>query len=121
MLRRADTRAPTAGTPDRRRRGSIPRSAALIALAALAVHQLRYQLSFGPQAQEELARQGHAYLAHVLPVVIGFAVATLAAGLLRALLSGRPGHALLAAARMRALLYALAIVAVFTVKETAEG
>jgi hypothetical protein len=38
----------------------MPRSAALIALATLAVHQLRYLLAYGSGAHGELLRQGHA-------------------------------------------------------------
>ena len=41
-----------------RRQGSIARSAALIVLAALAVHQLRYLLAYGSGAHEQLARAG---------------------------------------------------------------
>ena len=52
------------GRPDR---GSTARSAALIALAALAVHQLRYLLAYGSAAHEQLLRQGHAYLFGALP------------------------------------------------------
>ena len=56
--------------------------------AAMAVHQLRYQLAFGGQAGLELSRQGHSYLHSIAPwVVLGVAVA--AGGLLRSL-----GHAL---------------------------
>lgn len=38
---------------------------ALLPLAALAVHQLRYGLAFGAGAQERLAQEGHAYLGSV--------------------------------------------------------
>ena len=65
----------------RRRPGSTPRSAALIALAALAVHQLRYLLAFGSDAHK--LRQGHAYLFQSLPVLIGFGLSAIAASLVR--------------------------------------
>jgi hypothetical protein len=102
--------------------GALPRSAALIALAALAVHQLRYRLAFGDDTGQELAHHGHAYLAQALPVLLAFAVATLAAGVLRAVL--RPDASSGSLTRSfagRALLYALMIMAVFSAQELLEG
>lgn len=104
----------------RRRHGSTPRSAALIALAALAVHQLRYLLAYGSDAHTELLRQGHAYLFQSLPVLIGFGLSAIAAGLIRAVLRGPAGTAI-ASHRLRALLYATSIAAAFAVQETAEA
>jgi hypothetical protein len=104
-----------------RRQGSIPRSAALIALAAVAVHQLRYLLSYGSGSGEELARQGHAYLFQALPILIGFGVATVAATLVRAALSPAPGRPAIASPHLRVLVYAAAIATAFAVQETAEG
>ncbi len=43
---------------------------ALVPAAALAVHQLRYWLAFGPHAGVELQRQGHAYLGSLAPWII---------------------------------------------------
>lgn len=103
-----------------RRHGSIARSAALIALAALGVHQLRYLIAYGGGAHEELAQQGHGYLFGALPILAGFAIATLAAGLLRAALTSAPAPAL-ASTRVRAAIYAAAVLAVFVVQETTEG
>jgi hypothetical protein len=102
--------------------GSLPRSAALIALAALAVHQLRYRLAFGSDAGRELAHDGHAYLAQALPVLIGFALAALAAGVLRAALRRDAGSGPLARSfAARVSLYALTILAVFSTQELLEG
>lgn len=103
-----------------RRHGSIPRSSALIALAALGLHQLRYLIAYGGSSHEELARQGHGYLFGALPVLIGFAVAALAAGLLRAAVTSSPAPAL-TSTRARAVIYALAVLVVFAVQETTEG
>jgi len=89
----------------RRRYGSTPRSAALIALAALAVHQLRYLLAYGSDAHTELLRQGHAYLFQSLPVLIGFGLSAIAASLVRAVLRAPVGTAI-ESHRLRALLYA---------------
>jgi hypothetical protein len=105
-----------------RRQGSLPRSAALISLGALAVHQLRYQLAYGGDAHAELARQGHGYLTQALPLLIAAAMAIVAAGLIRAALRPRraaagPGIRLAA----RAGLFALAIFAAFAIQETSEG
>jgi len=104
-----------------RRQGSIPRSAASIGLAALAVHQLRYLLSYGSGAHEELLRQGHAYLFQALPILIGFGVATLAATLVRSALNATPGRPAIASPHLRVLVYAIAIATVFAVQETEEG
>ena len=104
-----------------RRQGSIPRSAGLIVLAALAVHQLRYLLAYGAGTHESLAAQGHAYLLHALPVLAGFAIAAIAAGLLRAAITGAPGAAALKSRQARMAGYALAILAVFSIQESLEG
>ncbi len=104
----------------RRRHESIPRSAALIALAALAVHQLRYLLAYGSDAHTELLRQGHAYFFQSLPVLIVFGLSAIAASLVTAVLRGPAGTAI-ESHRLRALLYATSIAAVFAVQETAEG
>jgi hypothetical protein len=58
--------------------------AGLLAPAALAVHELRYLLAFGPNAGLELQRQGHSYL-HSLAPWIAVAVALVAGGFLRSL------------------------------------
>ena len=104
-----------------RRQGALPRTAALIALATLAVHQLRYLLAYGSAAHQELASQGHAYLSQSLPVLIGFGAAALGAGLARAALRASPAGPAAHAPRRRALLYSTAIVAAFALEESLEG
>lgn len=52
--------------------------------AALAVHELRYLLAFGPNAGLELQRQGHSYL-HSLGPWVAVAAALVAGAFLRAL------------------------------------
>jgi hypothetical protein len=50
---------------------------ALMPVAAVLVHQLRFTLAFGGHARVELARQGHAYLHSLVPwivLLIGVAV-----------------------------------------------
>jgi hypothetical protein len=103
-------------------RVSILRSGALIALGALAVHQLRYLLAYGGHSGAELIHQGHGYLLQALPILCGFAIALLAAGLVRAWGTASPGAAPLAARfRTRGLLYAAAILTVFASQELIEG
>jgi hypothetical protein len=80
----------------RRRQGAIPLratfparlarfgSVALLAPAALAVHQLRYMLAFGADAGIQLQRTGHSYLHSIVPWIV-LLVALAAGGFLRAL------------------------------------
>jgi hypothetical protein len=50
--------------------------AAVVPIAAFAVHQLRYLLAFGAGASAELHRQGHSYLHSVVPwLVLGVGLA----------------------------------------------
>jgi hypothetical protein len=58
------------GAPRRREiRHGLAR-AAVVPIAAFAVHQLRYLLAFGTGASAELQRQGHSYLHSVVPWLI---------------------------------------------------
>jgi hypothetical protein len=104
-----------------RGRPTALRSGALIALGALAVHQLRYLLAFGSHTGSALVQQGHAYLLQALPILGGFAIALLAAGVVRAWSSASASGPLSATFRTRALLYAGAILAVFASQELLEG
>jgi hypothetical protein len=45
------------------------RTLALLPLAAVGVHQLRYKLAFGGDAGHELAAEGHAYLTSLTPLL----------------------------------------------------
>jgi hypothetical protein len=102
--------------------GPLPRSAALIALAALLVHQLRYLLAYGSTAGDELAHQGHGYLDQLVPVLIGFALALLAACLVRAVFGWGPlARPLAGSFAARTLLYATAVLIVFCTQELLEG
>lgn len=70
------------------------RAMALVPLAALAVHQLRYWLAYGPKASRELLEQGHSYLHSVTPWIVlaaGLGLGALLAQLSRAWRSGRAG------------------------------
>jgi hypothetical protein len=95
----------------------------LLPVAALGVHELRYRLAYGPQADSALASQGHAYLDSLAPwlvLLLGLACGTF---LVRAAgaLAGRGG---LTPRRSFAALWLLAsasLVAIFTAQELLEG
>ena len=97
----------------------LARTAALVGLGTLIVHQLRYWLTYGPEADHELAAQGHDYLLQALPALLAMALALLAATLLRAALR-RPLPRRFGF-RANWLLYSSAIAAVFSLQELAEG
>jgi hypothetical protein len=107
---------------------SLARTAALIAVGAFAVHQLRYLTGYGNAAGSELSRQGHDYLSGVLPVLAAFLLSAIAAGLLRAALARRtpsPGGGRAARFRdtyaRRAALFTVVILIVFCAQESLEG
>ncbi|MGZ4167515.1 MAG: hypothetical protein ACXVR1_16100 [Solirubrobacteraceae bacterium] len=56
--------------PDRRSAARGLARAAVVPAAAIAVHQLRYLLAFGPTAGVELQRQGHSYLHSLAPWIV---------------------------------------------------
>lgn len=66
----------------------------LLPAAAIAVHQLRYWLAYGPRASAQLAAQGHSYLHSLVPWAM-FALAAAGGLFLRRLATaartGRPG------------------------------
>ena len=75
--------------PALHRARSIARLApvALMPAGALAVHELRYLLAFGPHASVALARSGHAYLHSLVPWIVlgaGLALGSFARSLGRA-------------------------------------
>lgn len=98
---------------------SSPRTAALIALGAMAVHQLRYRLADGSRTGQVLAEQGHAYLTGALPILAAFVLSALAASLLPALAGRIPGSP--ASFRARAIGFALSLFCVFAAQESLEG
>lgn len=102
-------------------RASVCRIGSLIALGIIALHQLRYALAFGSRSGEELAKQGHGYLLDALPVITGMALAVLAAGVIRALWTGRTYRVAALGGKWRWLLYAAAILVVYASQELLEG
>ena len=103
----------------RARTSSALRTSALIALGALAVHQLRYLAAYGGGAGSALGAQGHAYLAALVPpLVIAGASAVLGTLVAAALDSPHVQP------RRRAAGWgfcAAALLAVFAAQELAEG
>ncbi|MBS1677555.1 MAG: hypothetical protein JST08_09230 [Actinobacteria bacterium] len=99
--------------------GPRAQSASLIALGAFAVHQLRYVFAYGGDAGNELAGQGHGYLTHLVPLLLGFGLAILTARMVRRLLGGNSSPR--AERRLKATSYAFGIAAVFCCQELAEG
>ena len=101
------------------RNPALPRAAALVALGALSVHQLRYLGAYGGDAGRELAAQGHGYLGQLTPLVIALALAAVAGCLVRAALTGRTGRG---RGRLGSTaVFAVAILATFAAQETVEG
>ena len=96
---------------------------ALLPLAALGVHQLRYLLAFGQDADHELAVEGHRYLSGLSPLCVVLA-ATVAAELIVRVARARPG-AFDAKPRYRlvglAAATAAALVAIYVAQELLEG
>jgi hypothetical protein len=110
------------GTPSTllRRGGRL----ALMPVAALLVHQLRYTLAFGGHAGVQLARQGHAYLHSLVPwivALIALAVGSFLWALGRALSGQRtlPRYTLSLTGLWLACTCAL--VAVYVTQEVLEG
>jgi hypothetical protein len=94
------------------------RLAAILALGAFALHQLRYLIAFGDSSSAALARQGHAYMADALPVLGVFALSALLATLIR----GRYGAGLrrMSLSR-RAAIFTVALLVIYASQESLEG
>jgi hypothetical protein len=98
------------------------RSAALLALAALAVHEARYLLAYGAHAGRVEAASGHAYLQVAAPLLAAAAGAAIVASVLApALMRRLPRLADPAAGTERAAGYAVALLAIFVCQELIEG
>jgi hypothetical protein len=94
------------------------RLVAILALGAFALHQLRYLIAFGGSSSEELARQGHSYMADWLPILGVFALSALIGTLAR----GRYGASLARASLLRrGALFAGALLTIFVMQESLEG
>jgi hypothetical protein len=102
-----------------RRNPPVSRTAALVALGALVVHQLRYLGTYGADAGAQLTAQGHGYLGDVTPLVIAVSLAAVAACLVRAAL-GEPSQRRRGPTAATAV-FAVAIFGTFAAQEALEG
>ena len=94
------------------------RLAAVLALGAFSLHQLRYLIAFGDSSSAELARQGHSYMADALPILVVFGLSALLATLIR----GRYGLGVSQAPfPRRTARFALALLAIYVTQESVEG
>jgi len=99
------------------------RSAALLALAALTLHELRYLAGYGSTAQDALAEQGHGYLSTAAPIA-GLLVGLALVELLLELMHARrvPGRAAAASGfGVRWVVGALALLIMYATQELLEG
>lgn len=99
------------------------RAAALLPLASFAVHELRYRIAYGPDAGSQLARQGHAYLGVLRPLVAiacALAAAELLSRLARAWRIGEADERAFGRERLWVLV-TVALASVYTGQELLEG
>lgn len=97
------------------------RSASLLGVGALAVHDGRFALSFGSRSGHVLAAEGHAYLGWLGPLLIAATLVAATRFLVR-LARPAPGAPPPAHRRLRLWLVATALLlAIYTVQEWSEG
>lgn len=103
------------------------RAAALMPAAVLTVHQLRFQLAFGGQADSRLASEGHQYLGLLAPVAamllaigIGLFLATLSRAWRRGMNDGEHGAPVSTFPRIW-LFAAVSLLAIYCGQELLEG
>ena len=102
--------------------GRLARRASLLALGALAVHQLRYALAYGGGASSALARQGHSYLGDLAPILVALASASSArASWPRRSDASAARSAQRASWRAEWIAFAAALLAIFSAQELTEG
>src|SRR6266487_3235853 len=90
------------------------RLAAILALGAFALHQLRYLIAFGGSSSAELAQEGHRYMSDLLPSVCVLVLAGLVATLIRGTEVASPARAPLA---RRIGIFAGALLAIYVAQE----
>jgi hypothetical protein len=99
------------------------RTAGVLTLGALGLHQLTYLLANGSDAGHALTAQGHSYLFTLAPALVSVAVGVLLATL--ALSTAGPARRARAAAcrsvEARGAMLAVAFLAVFGIQEVVEG
>jgi hypothetical protein len=102
--------------------GRATGGAGVLALGALALHELRYLLAFGADAGAELERQGHSYLETLAPLITALAVAGIVTSVvIPAALQRVPSLRGRDCTTERAAAYAAALLAVYLAQELTEG
>jgi hypothetical protein len=100
-------------------RPSMLRATALVTVAALVLHELRYMIGYGSDSHEALASQGHAYLP-LAGALAGGALAVAGARFVARLL--RPAAEERAPRLVKAWLYAsVALLVIYACQESVEG
>jgi hypothetical protein len=97
------------------------RATALLALGALSVHELRYLLAYGGDAQQAMASQGHGYLGELTPAVAVLALSALFGRLVASALGRRTSSPRRRPLRQSTAAFAAALGAIFAVQELVEG
>ena len=95
----------------------------LLPVAALGVHELRYRLAYGSEAETVLVSQGHGYLDSLAPwlvLLLGLAFGAFLMRVSRAL-TGRGGRAPRRSFLALWSLASVSLVAVYTIQELLEG
>lgn len=93
------------------------RSVALLGAASLALHQMRYQVAHGEDTAAALAREGHAYLDALAPLV----AVLLGAALLDFLLAAAARRGARPGPKLRWIAITLTLLAVYVCQESLEG
>jgi hypothetical protein len=93
----------------------------VLALGALALHDVRYLLGYGADANAALSHHGHGYMEQLVPALVAMSAAVIAAALIAPLagLAGAPGRG--PGVLGRAPLYTGLLLGVFWSQELAEA
>ncbi|MEA2266947.1 MAG: hypothetical protein QOE27_2530 [Solirubrobacteraceae bacterium] len=104
------------------RRSSLRTSAVFVA-GALSLHELRFLVSWGRQADGGLTGPGHAYLVYAMPIAVALVAAGLGQVLVRigGVRSARPSSAAWAAGVRGWLVGSAVLLGVYAGQETVEG
>lgn len=93
------------------------RLASILAVAAFALHQLRFLLAFGGSASAELGQEGHRYMSDLLPPLSVLVLAAVVATLIRGTEGASPARTPLA---RRVAVFAGALLAIYVGQELLE-
>lgn len=94
------------------------RLAAILAVGAFALHQLRYLLAFGASSSAHLAADGHRYMAGALPPIAVLVLAAAVATLIRGTEGASPARAHLGG---RIAMFTATLFAIYAGQESLEG